>query len=162
MRRLLIAGLSLMLLTGCAGTLASNAPKQTVAGYFSPPQPFPGPTWTKDGRAVDGQELNSIAGPDHCEWQSAVVMHLGWPLGTVSRTSAEIHQFIRDPKGAIDPGLRDRLAIAVPLPGDAADTGYRYGDLELWLAPSVPDAAFLKVGDDVERWPRADPVIACA
>ncbi|HZM83162.1 MAG TPA: hypothetical protein VFC19_46210 [Candidatus Limnocylindrales bacterium] len=161
MRRLLAAGLGLALLSGCSPPAASHTPKQTVADYFSPPSPFPGPTWTKDGRPVDGQELNSIAGPEHCDWQSAVIMHLGWPLGTVSRTSAEIHQFIRDPDGVVGKSLRDKLAIAIDLPHDARDTGYRNGDLELWLSPSDPDAAYLRVRGDVERWPRADPVIAC-
>jgi len=139
----------------------ATTPK-SVADYFTPPQPYPGPTWTKNGHPVNGRELNSIAGPDHCGWQSAVMMHLGWPLGTISQTSAEIRQFIRDPNGVIDHGLRDKLAIAIDLPPDAEDTGYRNGELELWLRPSDPDAAYLRVGDDVERWPRADPVIACA
>jgi hypothetical protein len=158
MSRLLVACLSLALLTACGQT---SPARETVADYFSPPQPYPGPIWTKDGRPVDGQELNSIAGPDHCDWQSAVMMHLGWPLGTVSRTSAEMHQFIRDPGGVIDQGLHDKLAIAVDLPPDARDTGYRHDELELWLSSSDPDAAYLRVRDDVERWPRADPVVAC-
>lgn len=159
-----VAGHQVTFTPAAAGgfTIGTSTPKATVVEYFSPPSPYPGPTWTKDGRAVDGQELNSIAGPDHCDWQSAVIMHLGWPLGTVSRSSAEVRQFIRDPDGVIDPSLRNRLAIAIDLAADATDTGYRNGDLELWLSPSTPDAAYLRVGDDVERWPRADPVIACA
>jgi hypothetical protein len=162
MRHLLVASLSLVLLSACSPNLSVTTTKETVADYFSPPQPYPGQTWTKDGRPVDGQELNSAAGPDHCAWQSAVMMHLGWPLGTVSQTSTEIHQFIRDPDGVIDQRLRDKLAIAIDLPPDARDTGYRNGELELWLSPSDPDAAYLRVRDDVERWPRADPVLACA
>lgn len=170
MSRLLVAGLSLVLLSACGlpSTGAGGRPpvtpepsRQTVAQYFSPPQPYPGPTWTKDGRPVDGRELNSIAGPDHCGWQSAVLMHLGWPLGTVSQTSAEIHQFIRDPDGVIVRGPRDKLALHIGMPPDARATGYRNGELELWLSPSDPDAAYLRVNDDVERWPRADPVVAC-
>jgi hypothetical protein len=133
----------------------------SVADSFSRPQPYPGPTWTKDGHPVDGLELDSIAGPDHCGWQSAVMLHLGWPLGTVARTSDDMRQYIRDPKGVI-PGLRDELAVAIDLPPDAVDTGYRLGELELWLRPSEPAAAYLRAGDDVERWPRADPAIACA
>jgi hypothetical protein len=117
---------------------------------------------TKDGRPVDGRELNSIAGPDHCGWQSAVMLRLRWPLGTVSRTAAEIRQFIRDPRGVIDQDFRVRLAIHIALPPDARATGYRNGELELWLSPSARDSAYLRVGDDVERWPRADPVVACA
>ncbi len=88
-------------------------------------------------------------------------MHLGWPLGTVSQSSTEIRQFIRDPDGVISYGTGDTLAIAVD-PDDARDTGYRNGELELWLSPSDPDAAYLRAGDNVERWPRADPVVACS
>jgi hypothetical protein len=54
------------------------------------------------------------------------------------------------------------LAIHIALPPDARATGYRNGELELWLSPSARDSAYLRVGDDVERWPRADPVVACA
>lgn len=160
MRRLLVACLSAVLLTACEpGSLPGS--RDPVADHFSPPQAHPGPRWTHDGRSVDGQELNSIAGPGHCDWQSAVMLHLGWPLGTVSRTSAEIRQYIRDPEGAIDPALRDRLAIGVALPADAQDTGYRLDTVELWLSPSQPDAAYLRTADDVERWPRAESAIAC-
>ena len=169
MRRLLLASLSLMLLSACDPTstgavgrspIPVEPTRQTVESYFTHLQPF-GPTWTKDGRPVDALELNSVAGPEHCGWQSAVMMHLGWPLGTVSRTVADIHQFIRDPDGVIDKGFRDRLRLHAALPADARDTGYRNRDLELWLSPSDPDAAYLRTSSDVERWPRADPVVAC-
>jgi hypothetical protein len=138
-----------------------SSSRGSVADYFSPPQPYPGPTWARGGRAVVGRELNSIAGPAHCDWQSAVMLYLGWPPGTVSQSIADRRQFIRDPDGVIGFGVRDELAIAIDLPDDARDTGYRSGELELWLAPSDPDAAYLRAGDDVERWPRADPVVAC-
>jgi hypothetical protein len=88
-------------------------------------------------------------------------MHLGWPPGAVSESAGGIRQFIRDPAGVIGYGVRGKLAIAVDLPDDARDTGYRNGELELWLAPSDPGAAYLRAGDDVERWPRADPIVAC-
>jgi len=44
------------------------------------------------------------------------MMSVRRPLGTVSRTSAEAHQFIRDPNGVIDPKFRDDLATAIALP----------------------------------------------
>jgi hypothetical protein len=110
---------------------------------------------------VDGQELNSIAGPDHCNWQSAVMMHLGWPLGTVSQSTAEIRQFIRDPDGVIGYGVRDKLAIAIDLPDDARDTGYRNGEVELWLSPSDPDAAFLRQEMTSSAGREPIPFVAC-
>jgi hypothetical protein len=48
-------------------------------------------------------------------------VHLGWPLGTVSATSDQVHQFIRDPGGVIAANLRDNLARHVALPSDARD-----------------------------------------
>jgi hypothetical protein len=47
------------------------------------------------------------------------MMHLGWPLGTVSQTSAESRQYIRDPGGVIDQDFRGMLAIHIALPFDA-------------------------------------------
>jgi hypothetical protein len=134
----------------------------TVQGFFSPPQGYPGPTWTRDGEDVDAEELNTIAGPAHCQWQQTVMMHLGWPLGVLSETSREFRQFIRDPEGIIDDDLSAQLRRPAGLPADAEDTRYRLGDLELWLSPSDPDGAYLRVGRDVERWPRAEPPVACA
>jgi hypothetical protein len=173
MRRLRVLGLGLVLTVacGCASERAGRSVAETepavasaasVAAYFSPPRPFPGPTWTRSGRPVDGRELNSIAGPEHCRWERAVLMHLGWPLGTVSRDATEIRQFVRDPDGVVDERLRDRLATGIDLPADARDTGYRNGGLQVWLSPSRPDTAYLRAGDDVEGWPRADRVLACA
>lgn len=167
MSRLLVTGASLALLAGCGTATPPPSPApspstKTVADYFSPPRAYPGPTWTKDGRSVGSEELNTIAGPDHCDWQSAVMMHLGWPLGTVSKTADDSRQFIRDPDGVIDTKLRDKLGTGVALPADAKDTSYRHGELELWLSPSEPDAAYLRVGESVEHWPRADPLVACA
>jgi hypothetical protein len=177
--RLLAASLGLALLAACGpagredrrevgpqasavGERDDASSRRSVADHFSPPPPPPGPTWTRAGRPVDGRELNSVAGSDHCGWQSVVMMHLGWPLGTVAESSAEVRQFIRDPDGVIVGwGIRDKLRVAVDLPDDARDTGYRNDDLELWLVPSDPDAAYLRVADDVERWPRADPAVGC-
>ncbi|MEQ7124254.1 hypothetical protein ABN034_06985 [Actinopolymorpha sp. B11F2] len=141
---------------------STNGAGDDVGDYFSPPAPFPGPTWTKNGRSVEGTELNSIAGPEHCGWQSAVLLHLGWPPGTVSKTIEGVRQYVRDPKDVLDGGYDKGLRRHITLPDDAADTGYRTGKLQLWLTPSDPDGAYLRVQNDVERWPRADPPVACA
>jgi hypothetical protein len=168
-RRTLLAAVGLVLLSACGSAppatsgrplqAAAAPPRPAVADYFSPPQPFPGPTWTLNGRPVDGSILNSFAGPEHCGWQSATMMHLGRPIDTLSRN---VHQFIRDPDGVVDRGLRERLAPHATLPADARGTGYRDGELELWLAPSDPDSVYLRAGDDVERWPRAQRIFGCA
>ena len=90
------------------------------------------------------------------------MLHLGWPVPTVSADATQIRQYIRDPGAVIAPKYRDGLRHPSALPGDATDTGYRHSGLELWLAESDPDGVYLRAGSDVERWPRADPPIACA
>lgn len=65
-------------------------------------------------------------------------------------------------RGVVGDDLRARLRRATRLPADARDTGYRLGDLELSLSPSDPDGVYLRVAGDIERWPRADPPVACA
>ena len=139
--------------------VASGSSRVTVADYFSPPPPHPGPAWIKSARSVSPEELMTSAGPGHCDWQSAVFMSVGWPVGTVARRATEAHRFIRDPNGVVSRELRNALTTAIDLPADARDTGYRNGDLELWLSPTDPDSAYLRVNEDVERWPRADQMV---
>jgi hypothetical protein len=49
-------------------------------------------------------------------------------------------------------------------PNDAEYTGYHRGDWQLWRSPGDVDrAVYLVAGDGVvERWPRAEQLIACA
>lgn len=48
------------------------------------------------------------------------------------------------------------------MPSDTVDTGYRYGAIKLYFAPSDQDRfAYLIAPDDSERWPRSDPQIEC-
>src|SRR5688500_6469414 len=70
---------------------------RSVGAVFDDPPPYPGYTWTREGRAVAGGELGAIGGPDHCGWQSATMLIIGWPPGTVSTSSAQARQYIRDP-----------------------------------------------------------------
>jgi hypothetical protein len=131
-----------------------------VADYLTPPRD-PGPIWTKGGRPVDGRELKSIAGPDHCNWQHMVCLQVGWPLGTRAKQWQDAHRFLRDPTGTFDCGVQGTLLLHVTLPPDARATGYRNGELELWLSPSDQNSAFLRVGTDVEERPRVDSSVSC-
>jgi len=161
----LVVAVSAALLTGCSAS-SSGAPDgshpSSVAGYFSPPQAFPGPTWTRDHKAVDNRQVNSIAGPDHCQWQQAVMMNLQWPLGSDPAQVSAFREYIRDPQGVIGAKFRVGLQRPRSLPADAQDTRYRLGDLQLWLSPSHPDGAYLRVGKDIERWPRSNPTTECS
>jgi hypothetical protein len=134
----------------------------SVAAGFDTPLAYPGYTWTRNGNAVTPEELGTIAGPDHCGWQSATFLTIGWPPGTASTTSARARQYIRDPKGVFGSRFRDRLVRNVTLPPDARPTGYRYGAIEIYLSPSdQDDAIYLLSPTDRERWPRSDPMTAC-
>lgn len=151
-----------MILAAVLGLFTGGSgPADAVRDYFSPPPSSPGLVWTKDGRTVGGRELNAMAGAEHCGWESAAFVHLGWPLGTVSTTIAQARQYVRDPQGVVPGGFREGLRLGAALPSDARDTGYRTGALHLWLASSDPDAIYLRVGQDVERWPRAVRPVAC-
>jgi len=124
---------------------------------------YPGYTWTREGRPVKPEELGTIAGPAHCEWQSATLLHIGWPVGTLSSSIAQARQYVRDPRGAVSATLRDRLQLRANLPNDARSTGYTYGTIQVYLSPSDQDEAIYVVGPSgSERWPRSDPASACS
>ena len=139
-----------------------DVPAGSVATAFDQPPAYPGYTWTRNGKAVTSEELGTISGPDHCGWQSATLLTIGWPVGTASTTAAQARQYIRDPQGVFGARFRDRLGRNVNLPTDALPTGYRYGAIEIYLSPSDQDGAIYLVSpSDRERWPRSDPMKAC-
>ncbi len=105
-----------------------------------------------------GRILIDIVGPEHCEWQSARILHLEHPDGTLDR------QYVRDPFGVFDgvPGFLDTYAEGVELPDDATFSGYRAaGGVELWFTPD-DRAAYVVTPDGIERWPRHAEGIGCA
>jgi len=168
MRTVLLTAVLTVLVAGCSPASdeepwgnTTHPSQDTVAEVFSALQEDQSPTWTRGGEDVDNEELGTFAGPEHCSWEKAVFLSLGWPLGTVSETGRDFRQYIRDPQSVIEADLPD-LDLAATLPDDAEDTAYRLGDLQLWLAPSDVDGAYLRLGGDVERWPRASPLVLCA
>jgi len=142
----------------------ARAPFASVASAFDAAPGYPGYAWSRDGRGiVDRGELTTIAGPDHCGWQSATMLFLGWPPGTRAETSASSRMYIRDPHGAYDPKYRDLLVRNAALPADARSTGYRLGPIELYLSPTDQDEGIYVVAPSgAERWPRVDPMGLCA
>lgn len=135
---------------------------RSVGSVFDDPPPYPGFVWTRDGRPIANGELTTSAGPGHCGWQSATMLTIRWPPGTVSTTSAQARQYVRDPRGDIRREFQRRLVTNASLPADAQATGYRYGAIELYLSASDQDEAIYVVSPrDVERWPRSDPLTLC-
>lgn len=108
--------------------------------------------------AETGEILDDIAGPGHCGWESARMLHVSNDEGTLAK------QYLRDPLGVFAdvPGLLDDYAEGLELPPDATFSGYATDDgLELWFTPD-DRAAYVVTPDGVERWPRAEPPIGCA
>jgi hypothetical protein len=136
---------------------------RTVGSYFDQPPAWPGKTWTKGSRSIDSAELEAFAGPAHCGWGSTTFLDMGWPLGTRWTSGAQGRNYIRDPSGTMkDPYVTGTWARNPTVPADAKDTGYRYGALKLYLAPSDEDSfLYLVAPADSERWPRSDPQTFC-
>jgi hypothetical protein len=42
--------------------------------------------------------INAITGPEHCDWDSAVMMHVGWPFGHDTENVSRARQYLRDPE----------------------------------------------------------------
>lgn len=124
----------------------------------------PGTTWYgPDDRAVTDDIINLFRGPEHCDWQDAMMLHVGWPIGS-DRSGQNLRQYVRDPNGVLpdDRKLADYLERA-ELPPTAQYSGYHTGTAEIWTDPATEDQLLYVVGPDrVERWPRTDPPILCA
>jgi len=120
--------------------------------------------WTDaSGQTVPDETVYWYHGPDHCEWQSVVFLHVGWPLGSHWASSPPHRTYARDPDGIFAQDLfMGTLDLDAELPASAEDTGYRSGDTELWLDPADEGVAYLRDGDSVERWPRFIEFFGCA
>jgi len=137
---------------------------RTVGSFFDRPPPWPGYAWERNGSTVGWQQLDTAAGPAHCDMQSMTMLHIGWPPGTRADTSASARQYIRNPAGAFPlTDLRGTWERNPSKPADLADSGFRYGVLKLYLAPSDQDRyVYLVAPADSERWPRSDPMTLCS
>ena len=165
---MLRAALAAVVLTATIATAACTSnqaeppgPFSVVVAFDNPPA-YPGYQWTHNGKPVPAAELGASAGPNHCDWQSATILHVGWPLGTVSQNAGHSRSYIRDPKGVMSEAYKQRLVKDAQLPSAARSTGYRLGSIEIYLSPTDQDeAVYLVSPSGVERWPRADPLFGC-
>lgn len=125
--------------------------------------PYPGRPWYgPDGQRVASTVLSSFR-TSACGWTQVVLLQLGWPLGSDHRDTT-VRQYVRDP-GAEMPSrwnLLDSYEADVQLPNTARRTGYSTEGIQLWLDPATSERhVYAGFADRVERWPRADPIVAC-
>ena len=112
--------------------------------------------WTDtDGCLVRIDVLAERPGPDHCNWENSRVLIAGDPIGSRYTNPDDVVEYIRDPEGVygVD-AFMSGFASGIDLPDDAVDSGYRQAGRQLWFSAGDPDAAFVRSGDEVERWPR--------
>ena len=136
---------------------------RTVGSYFDNPPAWPGYAWERFGATVGRNELATAAGPAHCGMQSMTMLTIGWPPGSRSDNAAGARQYIRDPVDKLQNSyLQGTWMRSPPRPADLADSGYHYGVLKLFFAPSDQDRYVYVISpDDSERWPRSDPMTLC-
>lgn len=110
--------------------------------------------WTDaGGHTLPTEKVVSFSGPAHCDWAGITFLDIG-------RDKPEGGQeYLRDPDGLLADTTRGRYAPAVGLPSDARDTGFRRNGAAVWV---TEDAAYVVIGDQVERWPRANRGVGCA
>ncbi len=138
--------------TRVSKTAASMAAAARPAAPYTPP-PLAG-RWTDTaGQEVPADQVESSAGPRHCDWQSVTFLQVGGPPLKGGR------EFLRDPQHLLADEVDGTYAPDVELPADARDTGWRRDGAALWL---TGNAAYVITGDHVERWPQATQGIGCA
>lgn len=134
----------------------------SVSAAFDSPPSYPGYHWERNGQQVSTEELGTSAGSSHCNSQSATILTVGWPLGTVSSNADQARFYVRDPNGVMGGTYQRLLVKHATLPADAEPTGYRIGSIALYMSLSDQDqAAYLVAPSGAERWPRADPLPLC-
>lgn len=148
MKRVLLAGLLPVTLLGCGGGVDWEKPWLDSNGKTVP----------------TNQIVSTYRGPDHCEWDSAVFLNLGWPPGTYAEyPSSSARQYVRDPEGLFESEHLAPLDLDVKLPPDARYTGYHLDEIELWIRSADADeAVYIVRPERVERWPRLARHTICA
>ena len=86
---------------------------------------------------------------------------IGTPLGEPT-TPQTTRIYVRDPDGAAHGAFGTApLRRNIALPPGARDSGYRFGDLALWILPDDPQYVYVVSPDGVEAWPLAQPLYGC-
>ena len=150
MRRALAA--SLLVVAAIAGAGCDELRNDTFATHWR----------DASGQKAD-DEVRMYRGPSHCDWEEAVFLDVGWPLGrSLEPPRGAGRQYVRDPNGVLPRDVfLGELDLHARLPRHARDTGYRAGELALWIGDDAERYVYVVRGDEVERWPRTES-FACA
>jgi hypothetical protein len=107
------------------------------------------------GRRVAVAKVQSVPGPEHCDWQDITFLHVG--------PGDPPDQYLRDAEGELQELLRTTFDANATLPERAEDTGFHHDGRRLWLDPRGMAAYLVALDDpdDVERWPAAKDRIGC-
>ena len=126
-----------------------------------------GDTFAADWRNAAGDkvddEVRMHRGPSHCDWEDVVFLETAWPLGrSLASPRGAGRRYVRDASGILPRNVfRGELDLNARLPRHARDTGYRAGELELWIGDDAERHLYVVRPDGVERWPRTES-FACA
>ena len=101
------------------------------------------------GEPVPTTELEAWRGPEHCDWQSMVLLYLDGRM------------YVREPVPDLADSFDEEWQASTELPADAVDTGYERDGEHLWLSADRR-RVFVGSPDDVELWPQARPEFGCA
>lgn len=153
MRRAAVVAIAMVsVLTGCGGLVAIGD--------------RPGPTWLgPDDDPVPADVLSVFAAPEACGvGNGAAFLEMSWPLpGLETDDPPEPRQYVRDPEGELDTTrLLAPYDAGSSLSRDAAFSGYRTDELQLWVGADVEIYVYLVSGPRVEAWPRAETFFDCA
>ncbi len=140
------------------GTSTQGGPGSWAVTAFAscPPDEFD----PADGRTTDdlplvdasGQQAADVTifgGPAHCDWQSAIFLHVAGQL------------YLRDPLGVLSTAVSRPWRTLDSLPASAIDSGLASARWHLYTGTG---AVVWMVGADgtVEEWPRATEDVGCA
>jgi hypothetical protein len=118
---------------------------------------------TKDGCRVRIDVMAERTGPDHCDFQLALVIITGTPFGARYTNAMNAREYVRDPENVFGDVITSMsFDPDADLPSDAVDTGLREGNRELWVVPGDESAVYLVLGDTTERWPLDPEPAGCA
>lgn len=106
--------------------------------------------WTDaSGDRVPTTDIQSYAGPAHCDWQQMTFLEVGG------------NSYVRNPEPYLRGHFKEDFEQDLPLPADAVDTGYQRAGQQLWLSPGEERAYVGADRDHVELWPRETKRVAC-